>query len=50
MHNVASGNVLLVNEARTPRGWAAVELLTRYGFLYEGENKQLLFPSNMHCT
>ncbi|GMF24043.1 unnamed protein product [Phytophthora lilii] len=49
MHNVASGNVLLLtDEARTPRSRAAVELLTRYGFLYEGENKQLLFASNMH--
>ncbi|GMF23993.1 unnamed protein product [Phytophthora lilii] len=49
MHNVASGNVLLsTDEARTPRSRAAVELLTRYGFLYEGENKQLLFASNMH--
>ncbi|TMW69307.1 hypothetical protein Poli38472_001463 [Pythium oligandrum] len=49
MSSVASGKIVLASDGeRSPRSRLAVELLTRFGFLYEDYNKQLQFASNMH--
>lgn len=49
MNDVALGEVILVsNGDRTPRSRRAVELLTRFGFLYEDEHGQLHFASQVH--
>ncbi|KAG3068253.1 hypothetical protein PI124_g21644 [Phytophthora idaei] len=49
LNGVAAGNVILVSDGqRTPRSQIAVELLTKYGFLYEDQAKQLQFASSMH--
>ncbi|ETP14823.1 hypothetical protein F441_10263, partial [Phytophthora nicotianae CJ01A1] len=43
---VASGKV--VHSHDWPTSQNTVELLTKYGFLYEDQTKQLQFPSNVH--
>ncbi|KAG6947927.1 hypothetical protein JG688_00015330, partial [Phytophthora aleatoria] len=44
LNGVASGKVMLVSDGqRTPRSETAVEYLTKYGFLYEDQAKQLQF-------
>ncbi|KAL3665123.1 hypothetical protein V7S43_009755 [Phytophthora oleae] len=49
MYTITCGEVVLsTDKARTRSGRAAVEFLTRFGFLYEDENEQLQFPSSMH--
>ncbi|KAG2823210.1 hypothetical protein PC111_g4874 [Phytophthora cactorum] len=49
LNGVAAGKVMLVSDGqRTPRSQIAVELLTKYGFLYEDQAKQLQFASSIH--
>ncbi|GMF14820.1 unnamed protein product [Phytophthora lilii] len=49
LNGVVSGQVMLLSDGhRTPRSQNAVELLTKFGFLYEDQAKQLQFASNMH--
>ncbi|KAL3664627.1 hypothetical protein V7S43_010376 [Phytophthora oleae] len=53
MNSVASGEVVVLSdglfgEQQTPSRKTAVELLTKYGFLYEDQEKQLHFASSMH--
>eukprot|EP00644_Phytophthora_capsici_P011931 jgi/Phyca11/563460/estExt2_Genewise1.C_PHYCAscaffold_120265 len=51
LNGVASGKVTSLHDPdgqQTPRSQTAVELLTKFGFLYEDQAKQLQFASNMH--
>ncbi|DAZ93059.1 TPA: hypothetical protein N0F65_009733 [Lagenidium giganteum] len=49
MNGVASGKPMLSSDGeRTSRSRIAVELLTKFGFLYEDQTQQLQFASSMH--